>query len=91
MEQYGIDLWLCPAAPGPAPVGLTSTGNPIMNLPWSHSGLPTLTLPAGTWDGLPLGVQLVGRWYQDERLMAQAALLEPDLSRLAQGQDGAQP
>lgn len=79
MEQYGVDLWLCPAATGPAPAGLASTGNPIMNLPWSHSGLPTLALPAGTWDGLPMGVQLVGRWYQDERLMAQAALLEPDL------------
>ncbi len=49
MQENGIDLWLSPSAPGPAPQGLDSTGDPIMNLPWTHSGLPTLNLPSGVY------------------------------------------
>ncbi|HEX6387534.1 MAG TPA: amidase, partial [Anaerolineae bacterium] len=56
MNRHRLDLWLSPAAPGPAPEGLDSTGDPVMNLPWTYSGLPTLTLPAGfNAAGLPLG------------------------------------
>lgn len=81
LDRCGLDLWLAPAATGPAPHGLESTGNPAMNLPWTHSGLPTLSLPAGFVDGLPMGLQLIGRWGQDERLFAQAALIEAALMR----------
>lgn len=67
---YGIDLWICPAATGPAPAGLDATGDPIMNLPWTYLGLPALTLPAGrAGNGLPLGLQIVAGWMQDERLL----------------------
>ena len=40
MDSRSIDLWITPAAPGPAPAGLSSTGSPIMNLPFSQAGLP---------------------------------------------------
>ena len=77
MEQEGIDLWLSPPAPGPAPVGLDSTGDPVMNLPWTHAGLPTLTLPAGKNEArLPLGLQLTARWYEDEKMLDWAADME---------------
>jgi Asp-tRNA(Asn)/Glu-tRNA(Gln) amidotransferase A subunit family amidase len=78
MEQYSVDLWISPAAVGPAPKGLDSTGDPVMNLPWTHSGLPTLTLPSG-FDkiGLPLGLQLTGPWYRDEVMLDWAADIEP--------------
>ncbi len=80
MERYGVDLWVTPAAPGPAPAGLESTGDPVMNLPWTHSGLPSLTLPAGVnLDGLPLGLQFVARWQADEQLLAWARQLESDV------------
>jgi Asp-tRNA(Asn)/Glu-tRNA(Gln) amidotransferase A subunit family amidase len=69
MERHEIDLWISPPAVGPAPEGLESTGDPIMNLPWTHSGLPTLSMPAGISDnGLPMGLQLTGSWYKDESL-----------------------
>ncbi|MGA9534071.1 MAG: amidase [Anaerolineales bacterium] len=81
MDRHGVDMWLAPSAPGPAPRGLGSTGNPVMNLPWTHSGLPALTLPAGVdADGLPLGVQLAGRWFHDETLLSQALEVERALA-----------
>ena len=77
MDKYGIDLWIAPSAPGPAPKGLDSTGNPIMNLPWTQSGLPAVTLPTGKAEnGLPLGLQIIGRWYEDEKLLDWTADIE---------------
>lgn len=77
MAAHHIDLWIIPATIGPAPLGLDSTGDPIMNLPWTHSGLPAISLPCGTNEaGLPLGLQIVGGWYQDEQLLAWAKELE---------------
>ncbi|GAC1350405.1 MAG: amidase [Ktedonobacteraceae bacterium] len=71
MSQHGFDLWLSPAAPGPAPEGIDTTGSPIMNLPWTHAGLPTITLPAGRAENaLPLGLQCVGDVMADEQLVA---------------------
>ncbi len=88
MARHGIDLWLAPAAPGPAPHGLESTGDPVMNLPWTHSGLPVIGLPAGTNDsGLPLALQFVGRWYADEALLAWAPALEAELARFADSEN----
>jgi Asp-tRNA(Asn)/Glu-tRNA(Gln) amidotransferase A subunit family amidase len=77
MGAFGLDLWLSPAAPGPAPRGLDYTGDAIMNLPWSHSGLPAVSLPAGTNSaGLPLGLQVAARWYADEALLIWSLALE---------------
>ncbi len=70
MQSAGVDLWICPAATGPAPEGLGSTGNSSMNLPWTMAGFPALTLPAGrSADGLPLGLQCAAPYLNDERLL----------------------
>jgi len=69
MSENSIDVWLSPSSTGVAPKSLKSTGNPIMNLPWTHSGLPTINLMVGFSDsGLPIGLQLTGKWYKDEAL-----------------------
>jgi Asp-tRNA(Asn)/Glu-tRNA(Gln) amidotransferase A subunit family amidase len=48
-----------------------------MNLPWTHAGLPVVTLPAGTAaNGLPLGLQCVAGPEGDEALIALAERLE---------------
>ncbi|WP_201377013.1 amidase [Ktedonobacter robiniae] len=76
MSQEGIDLWVCPAATGPAPEGLNSTGDTAMNLPWSYTGMPALALPAGrARNGLPLAVQIVAPAMTDEQLLLWAAPL----------------
>jgi Asp-tRNA(Asn)/Glu-tRNA(Gln) amidotransferase A subunit family amidase len=47
-----------------------------MSLPWTQAGLPTISLPAGrAANGLPLGLQCVGRFMADEQLLAWAAPL----------------
>ena len=77
MDVYDIDLWLAPAAPGPAPEGIGSTGDPIMNLPWTYLGLPAVPLPADfAHNGLPLGLQMVGKWMEDEKLLGWAGQIE---------------
>ena len=74
MGQEGIDLWVCPAATGPAPAGITSTGDTAINQPWSYAGMPALTLPAGrATNSLPLGLQIVAPAMADEQLLAWAA------------------
>lgn len=76
MKQAGIDLWVSPAAPGPAPEGIHTTGDPAMNLPWTHAGLPAITVPAGrAASGLPLGLQCVAAFMADEQLLAWAVPL----------------
>ncbi len=77
MDEHRIDLWLSPSATGPAPYGLDSTGDPVMNLPWTHAGIPTITIPTGrTEQGLPFGLQLAANWFRDEDLLAWASILE---------------
>jgi Asp-tRNA(Asn)/Glu-tRNA(Gln) amidotransferase A subunit family amidase len=76
MDAHEVDLWLAPAATGPAPHGLASTGDSIMNLPWTYAGLPVVSVPAGVDEGLPLGLQLVGRYYEDEVLLGWAEAIE---------------
>ncbi len=86
MVATGVDLWLSPPAPGTAPAGLESTGDPIMNLPWTHAGLPTLSVPAGfAENGLPWGLQIAANWQADEHLLAWA---EPIADLLANGREG---
>ncbi len=70
MDVNDVDLWIAPAAPGPAPEGLNSTGDPIMNLPWTFLGLPAVTVPAAkAANGLPLGLQMIGQWMMDEEML----------------------
>jgi len=83
MHRHGLDLWVCPAALGPAPEGIAATGSPAMNLPWTHAGLPAITLPAGSaQNGLPLGLQAVARFMADEHLLLWALDLEQVLQRI---------
>lgn len=71
MESTDIDVLVSPAAPGPAPKGIEESGSPIMNLPWTHAGVPAITLPIDqTKKGLPLGLQCTVQHGDDERLLS---------------------
>lgn len=70
------DAILCPAALGPAPETLASTGDSIFNGLWTLAGTPAVTLPFLTApNGLPMGVQLVGPRFGDAALLRTAGWL----------------
>jgi Asp-tRNA(Asn)/Glu-tRNA(Gln) amidotransferase A subunit family amidase len=67
---------LTPAATGPAPPGLSTTGDPAMNAPWTALGTPAITIPMPVAGGLPLGLQLTADLRQDSRVLHAAVLLQ---------------
>ena len=78
--DYGTIL--TPAALGPAPRDLGTTGSPVFCAFWTYLGVPAVTLPLLETDGMPLGVQLIGRRRDDGRLLRSARWL---VQRLAGG------
>lgn len=87
LDEYfqRCDAILTPAAPGPAPAGLESTGDSIFNAAWTLCGTPAVTIPLfETEDGLPMGVQLVGSRGDDGRLLRTARWLSDFISAAGQ-------
>ncbi len=69
----GLDVLVTPSAQGEAPEGLAWTGDPVFNSYWSALGVPCITVPAGTGpNGMPLGIQIVGRHGDDRAVLAWA-------------------
>ena len=73
-ELFGdADVLLAPCVTGEAPKGLASTGDTRFQEFWTALHTPTITLPTHHGpNGLPIGIQLVGRLYDDEMLLAAA-------------------
>lgn len=80
MADY--DVILTPSAPGAAPSGLTATGEPTFNKLWTLMGPPCVNIP-GLADpsGLPLGVQIVGRFGRDRAALEAALFVERAIAR----------
>ena len=65
-----VDVLLTPATPAPAPKDRNTTGDASFQVPWTSSGLPTVTLPSGLSDsGMPLAVQLGGLPFEEGKLL----------------------
>ncbi len=76
-EMYkATPVILVPAATGPAPLGLASTGDPRMNAPWTALGTPAISIPIPVPSGLPLGLQLAADHGQDARVIRTAVRLQ---------------
>lgn len=69
------DACITLSAPGEAPLGLASTGNPVFNVPASLLCVPAITLPLLQSNNLPLGLQVIGYQHADEDLFGIAAWL----------------
>jgi aspartyl-tRNA(Asn)/glutamyl-tRNA(Gln) amidotransferase subunit A len=79
----GIDLLLTPTTPTPAFRAGEKTEDPvsmyladIFVCAISLAGLPALSLPVGRSEGLPIGAQLIAPSFEEEKLLAAAAVLE---------------
>ena len=69
----GLDILITPSAPGEAPNGLEWTGDPAFNFIWTSLHVPCVTVPAGLGpNGMPLGIQIVGRQGDDKAVLAWA-------------------
>lgn len=69
----GLDFLITPSATGEAPAGTEWTGDPVFNYIWTCLHVPCVTIPAGTGpNGLPLGIQIVGRRGEDRQTLAWA-------------------
>ena len=67
------DVLLAPSAPGEAPAGLAATGDPVFCRMWTVLHVPAINLPCGQGSqGLPVGVQVIGRRGDDARTLAVA-------------------
>ena len=76
-----VDVLITPSAPGEAPKGLSNTGDPIFSRMWTLLKVPCIHLPFGTGaNGLPLGIQLIGPFNQDDRLISLAHHVETCLA-----------
>ena len=76
-----FDAFLTAPATGEAPKGLSWTGDPSFCSLGSYLGIPAINIPAGkSANGLPLGIQLMGDYKQDEALLKVAKFTEQSLA-----------
>ena len=75
-DYHGV---LSPSSPGVAPKSLKTTGTAEFNKVWSYLGTPCISLPLLQGENnLPLGVQLIGAKYDDQRFLGVANWLEKE-------------
>jgi Asp-tRNA(Asn)/Glu-tRNA(Gln) amidotransferase A subunit family amidase len=79
MADY--DVILTPSAPGAAPQGLSATGDPMFNRLWTLMGSPCVNVPGLSENGLPLGIQIVGRFGRDRTALEAALFVEQAIKR----------
>ena len=77
-----VDILLTLSAPGAAPNGLSSTGDPLYNRLWTLMGNPCVNVPAHLAEaGLPVGAQVIAAYGDDARALAAARFVEEALGR----------
>ncbi|MGA7612090.1 MAG: amidase family protein, partial [Xanthobacteraceae bacterium] len=76
-QMAEVDVLLTPSSPGAAPKGLDFLGTPSFNRLWTLMGTPCINVPGLVdADGMPLGVQIVGRFARDRSMLAAALFVE---------------
>jgi amidase len=75
-------VWLAPSGPGPAPIGLGATGDPVFNRVWTLLHVPCVSIPCLRRHGLPVGLQVIGPPGQDANTLAIAAFLEQEFANV---------
>lgn len=77
-----FDVILSPSAQGAAPKGLTSTGNSTFNRLWTLMGTPCVSVPGlADANGLPLGIQVIGRFGADRQTLEAALFVESAIAK----------
>jgi Asp-tRNA(Asn)/Glu-tRNA(Gln) amidotransferase A subunit family amidase len=78
----GYDVILTPSAPGAAPRGFATTGDPMFNRLWTLMGTPCVNVTGLNDDnGMPLGIQIVGRFGRDHAALEAALFVEQAIAK----------
>jgi len=78
------DVILTPSAPGAAPHGFATTGDPMFNRLWTLMGAPCINVTGmNDGDSLPLGIQIVGRFGRDHAALEAALFVERAIAKKA--------
>lgn len=78
----GVDILLHPTSTQIAPLlseardGKSEYMQDLLTVPASLAGLPSMSVPAGTREGMPVGVSLTGQWGSEEVLFSSGQALE---------------
>jgi Asp-tRNA(Asn)/Glu-tRNA(Gln) amidotransferase A subunit family amidase len=76
------DVILTPSAPGAAPHGFATTGDPMFNRLWTLMGAPCINVTGmNDGDSLPLGIQIVGRFGRDHAALEAALFVERAIAK----------
>jgi len=76
----GLDALIMPSTHTTAPATLATTGTPQFQVPWSLARLPVVSIPCGVAaDGMPAGIQLIGRANDESKLLRMSAWCEQAL------------
>jgi len=76
LDQGGIDCLISPSQPAPPSLLGERTGWGSTTIPWSFAGVPCASVPWGTMEGLPAGLQLITRHGDDEKLLDYLRVLD---------------
>lgn len=75
-DMLGDDgIFLTASTEGTAPLAVHGTGGRTTQRIWTLAGMPSISVPMGTVDGLPIGVQLIGPRHSENRLLKTATML----------------
>jgi Asp-tRNA(Asn)/Glu-tRNA(Gln) amidotransferase A subunit family amidase len=75
-----VDVLITPSTPTEAPADLSTTGDPVFQTPWTVCGFPAISIPSGfSQSGLPLGIQLAARPWDEATLFKAAQWCERTL------------
>lgn len=81
-----VDIIVTPVAPGEAPEGTETTGDPRLQELWTMLHMPSMSVPSGRGEGgLPLGLQIVGQRFDDSEMLSWALWVERALKDSQQG------
>ncbi len=77
IDAFGqVDIIMSPTSPSPAFVQGEKTNDPvtmyledIFTISTNLAGLPAMSVPAGMMDGLPVGLQMIGDYFSEARLL----------------------
>ena len=90
-----MDVLISPVTPAPAPkIGSSDIGgldyytSDALTVSSNLAGLPSLSAPVGLFNGLPLGIQMTGRAFEEQKILDLAYFLQEEFQAYKKEPEG---